>query len=212
VFATFFVTMGINERRDRERQLRKAAIIEAAWRVATADGWAGFSVERVAVEAELGRATVYGYFASVETLVLELAREALEDLHRRVAAAAGLAEALDVPVRLSQANPAGFALLFPQGHDGRSAFANQELSSLHAEAKTLLARLGRLATRSGATLPEDAQSAAAFIQGVCLAGAVVPELRASTTLRRKWQDFVFGSQLASPKPSSVPPPPAKRSR
>ncbi len=91
--------MGIAERRAREREQRRAEILRAAWDVAEEAGWAAFSVERVAARAELGRATVYGYFESFETLVLELARTALADLSERVGKTEGLAEALDVPVR-----------------------------------------------------------------------------------------------------------------
>ena len=74
------VVMGIAERRARERAQRRTDILGAAWRVATDIGWATFSVEQVAGKAELGRATVYGYFESLEALVLELAKEALGEL------------------------------------------------------------------------------------------------------------------------------------
>jgi AcrR family transcriptional regulator len=185
--------MGISERRAREREQRRLEILRCAWRVAEAKGWAGFSVERVAAEAELGRATVYGYFESLEALVLELARDALHDLSERVAAAPGLPEALDVPVRLAQNRPAAFALLFPPSPDPREAFSTEELAQVRAEAQALVGRLRRLSDRSGATLPDDARSAAAFVAGISMASAMVPELRASTTLRRRFQDFCLGS-------------------
>ncbi|MCA9644349.1 MAG: helix-turn-helix transcriptional regulator, partial [Myxococcales bacterium] len=92
--------MGIDERREREREARRAAILKAGWEVAEEQGWARFSVEKVAAKAELGRATIYGYFESLEMLVLSLAAEAIDELTERVAAAPGLSEALDVPVRL----------------------------------------------------------------------------------------------------------------
>lgn len=152
-------------------------------------GWAAFSVERVAAEAELGRATVYGYFESLEVLVLEMARVALDQLSARVAAATELAEALDVPVRFAQSNRSAFALLFPPAPDPRPPFASEALGQIQGEARQLIGRLQRLAERSGASLPEDARSATAFLSGIAMAGAVVPELSASTTLRRRWQDF-----------------------
>jgi AcrR family transcriptional regulator len=181
--------MGINERRARERERRTADILKAAWQVATTGGWAVFSIERVAAEAELGRATIYGYFDSLETLVLEMAREAHRELSDRIAQSAGLPDALDVPVRFAQSNRAGFALLFPPSPDPRPAFCTEALLQVQTEARQLLGHLQRLAERSGATLPEDSRSAAAFLTGIAMAGALVPELSESTTLRHKWQDF-----------------------
>jgi AcrR family transcriptional regulator len=183
------VVMGIAERRARERQQRRADILGAAWRVATEIGWAAFSVEQVAAQAELGRATVYGYFESLEALVLELAKEALVELSERLDKADGLAEALDVPVRFSQQRPAAFAVLFPPAPDPRPHFANEKLNEVRSEASTLIGRLQRLAERSGTALPADSRSAAAFVAGISMAGAFVPELRASTTLRHRFQDF-----------------------
>src|SRR3954464_10030128 len=107
--------MGITERRARERERRQKDILDAAWIVAGEVGWATFSVERVAAQAELGRATVYGYFESLEALVEAMADEGAELLSNRVAEADGLVEALDVPLRFSQKSPAAFALLFEQG-------------------------------------------------------------------------------------------------
>jgi AcrR family transcriptional regulator len=175
--------------RFRERERRIADILKAAWQVATAFGWAAFSVERVASEAELGRATIYGYFGSLEALVLEMARQAHEELSDRIAASPGLRDALDVPVRFSKSNRAGFALLFPPAPDPRPAFSTEGLVQIQTEARQLLGHLLRLAESSGATLPADSRSATAFLTGIAMAGAVVPELSQSTTLRRRWQDF-----------------------
>jgi len=181
--------MGISERRARERDQRRAEILRAAWLVADREGWSGFSVERVAAEAELGRATVYGYFDSLEVLVLEMARQALSDLSGRVASAADFAQALDVPVRFSQSKRAAFALLFPPIPDPRPPFSGEALKQIQLDARQLIGKLQRVAERSGASLPEDARSAAAFVAGIAMAGALVPELSESTTLRRRWQDF-----------------------
>src|SRR5262245_28349380 len=75
--------MGIAERRERERERRRQEILEAAWSVAKSGGWPQFSVERVAAVAELGRATIYGYFPSLEALVAAMADEALQQLSER---------------------------------------------------------------------------------------------------------------------------------
>jgi AcrR family transcriptional regulator len=185
--------MGIAERRQREREQRRTDIVAAAWEVAEEGGWGVFSVERVAVHAELGRATIYGYFPSLEALLVQMARDASAELSERVAAAPDLPNALDVPVRFSQQRPAAFALLFPPaGMPLKPPFDAASLDVLRREAQTLLGRLGRLAKKDGGALPEDARDAAAFLAGISLAGAVIPELRDSTTLRHRWQDFCLG--------------------
>lgn len=184
--------MGIEERRERERAQRADAILQAAWRVAGEHGWVTFSVERVAEVAELGRATIYSYFDSLEALVLAMAEDALERLSTRVAEAPGLAEALDVPVRFAQTDEAAFALLFPPARDPRPQFSSEGIANAQRVAREVLGRLHKVAERSGASLPEDAHSGAAFVAAVSMAGAVIPELRTSTTLRRQWQEFCLG--------------------
>jgi hypothetical protein len=79
--------------------------------------------------------------------------------------------------------------LFPAADDAREAFDNESLRELRARARKLIGSLTRLADRSGTNLPPDAQSAAAFLMGISMAGAVVPDLKSSTPLRRKWQTF-----------------------
>jgi AcrR family transcriptional regulator len=187
--------MGVVERRERERQQRKKAILLCAWEVAEEAGWSRFSVERVAQRAELGRATVYSYFKSVIELVAAMGEDALDVLAERLKAAPGLAEALDVPVRFAQANPAAFQLLFPpSGADPMQPFAGEELNRMRAEARRLISHLQLLARRGAAQLPDDEARAAAFLAGISLAGAVVPELAASTTLRHRWQQFCLGEE------------------
>jgi AcrR family transcriptional regulator len=182
--------MGITERREREREQRRRDILDAAWSVAEELGWATFSVERVAAKAELGRATVYGYFDSLEALVEAMAEEAVDKLSDRVGQAQRLPEALDVPLRFSQQSPAAFALLFQQGTvDARPAFSTANLQSARAEARQILGALHRLGTRSRATLPADAAEAQAFLAGIAMASVAVPELRTNTPLRRRWQEF-----------------------
>lgn len=199
--------MGIAERREREREKRRKDILAAAWTVAEAGGWPLFSMERVAVAAELGRATIYGYFPSLDALVAAMADEALQALSGRTTSAQGLAEALDAPVRFAQASPAAFALLFPPA-DARPLFTGPEITRLRDEAQQMIRALRSIAAKSGATLPEDALAAEAFLAGIAMAGATVPELRASTPLRRKWQEFCLsleppaGAAQAKPKEPS----------
>jgi AcrR family transcriptional regulator len=196
--------MGINERRDRERERRRQDILDAAWAVAEELGWPTFSVERVAARAELGRATVYGYFESLDDLIAAMAEEALELLSNGVAEAQGLSEGLDVPLRFSQRHPAAFALLFHQGAvDARPAFSTAGLERARAEARQILGALHRLGSRSPAALPADAAEAQAFLAGIAMAGVAVPELRSNTPLRRRWQDFCLAVGLRQEAPADA---------
>jgi len=195
--------MGIAERRERERERRRREILDAAWSVAEMGGWPSFSMERVAAKAELGRATLYGYFASLEALVAAMAEEALQHLASRTTLAQGLAEALDAPVRFSQASPAAFALLFPHAADLRPTFSSPDLVRLRDEAQQMVRALRSMAAKAGASLPEDAASAEAFLAGIAMAGATVPELRQNTPLRRKWQEFCLSLETGSIKAPAV---------
>jgi AcrR family transcriptional regulator len=164
--------MGIAERREREREKRRREILTAAWAVAETGGWPLFSMERVAAAAELGRATIYGYFPSLDALVTTMAEEA---------------------------RPAAFALLFPPA-DCRPLFGGPEITRLREEAQQMIRALRSIAARSGATLPDDAAAAEVFLEGIAMAGATVPELRESTSLRRRWQEFCLSLE---PRPNGA---------
>jgi len=181
--------MGTNERRDRERKRRRDDILASAWKVAERDGFSRFSLERVASDAEVGRATIYSYFISIDELVAEMASEALEYFRERLEQAESIEDALDVPVRLAQLRPAYFELLFPQVRDDRPHMASKELRAIQQTARELIGRLGRVAERQSTALPEDARVRAALIAGISMASATVPELKASTTLRHQFQEI-----------------------
>jgi AcrR family transcriptional regulator len=159
--------------------------------------------------AELGRATVYGYFESLDALVEAMAEEAVTMLSDRVADAQGLTEALDVPLRFSQQRRAAFTLLFQQ--DARPAFSTEGLAQARAEARQILAALHRFSTRT--SLPGNAAEAQAFLVAIAMAGVAVPELRTSTPLRRRWQDFCLAEGIrqsaGDDAPASAPKPSTK---
>ena len=62
--------MGILERKERERELRKASIIECAMKVFLAKGIVSSTMDEIAVCAELNKATLYLYFKNKEELIL----------------------------------------------------------------------------------------------------------------------------------------------
>jgi AcrR family transcriptional regulator len=89
------------ERKTRQRAANRAAIIEAARRVAAREGTSGLALRAVAAEAGYAPASVYEYFRNRAELVLALAAEDLSRLAKdlrdtqkengRIAAAVGIA-------------------------------------------------------------------------------------------------------------------------
>ncbi len=70
--------MGVTQRRIREREARVALILDAALRVLTSRGLHDGTMEEIAEEAELGKATLYYYFPSKETILSALVEMTIE--------------------------------------------------------------------------------------------------------------------------------------
>jgi len=64
--------MGIAERKEREKQQRRNAIIDAAERLIFEKGYENTTMDMVAEEAELSKGTLYLYFKSKEDLYLAI--------------------------------------------------------------------------------------------------------------------------------------------
>ncbi|MGI8930355.1 MAG: TetR/AcrR family transcriptional regulator [Candidatus Limnocylindria bacterium] len=64
--------MGVRERRERERQQRKAAILEATRDIAAREGWQAATIRRVADALELSTPTIYEHFDSKDAILGEL--------------------------------------------------------------------------------------------------------------------------------------------
>jgi len=72
--------MGVRERREKERELRRTAIIEAAKTLYSQHGLDGVSMDRIAQEAELAKGTIYLYFKSREELMMAIISHEMEHL------------------------------------------------------------------------------------------------------------------------------------
>ena len=75
--------MGVKERRVRDKLRRKSEIIEAAEIVIFDKGIQSATMSDIAKQAELGKATLYGYYKSKDEILLEINQRA----HNRLAAA-----------------------------------------------------------------------------------------------------------------------------
>jgi AcrR family transcriptional regulator len=67
--------MGIAERREREKALRRVTILASAKEVAMFKGVERMSMEDIAEKAELAKATLYQYFPGKEAILNELCEE-----------------------------------------------------------------------------------------------------------------------------------------
>ena len=76
--------MGTKERRDRERQELRQAILRASRDIAAQEGWQSVSIRKVAERIEYSPPTIYEHFASKEALLVELMREGFRLLMQRV--------------------------------------------------------------------------------------------------------------------------------
>ena len=77
--------MGIPERRERERQERRDAIVGAASRVFLRKGLSQATMEDIAREAELSKGALYLYFKNKDELFLNIALAALADFDELIA-------------------------------------------------------------------------------------------------------------------------------
>ncbi len=69
------MVMGISERREREKNERRRAILECAKELILQNGVERLSMEDVAQRAELSKATIYLYFSGKEVLLNEICEE-----------------------------------------------------------------------------------------------------------------------------------------
>jgi AcrR family transcriptional regulator len=97
-----------SERRAREHSATRAAILEAARRVATRDGARDLSLRAVAAEAGFAPAALYGYFDGKDELLLALAADDLSFLSRAMRDAAAGQEGKG---KLAAASAAALSLL-----------------------------------------------------------------------------------------------------
>ena len=73
--------MGVAERRERDREARRQAILRSAGRLFRERPYDDVRVEDIAAAADVGKGTVYLYFADKDAIVAALAAVVLADLH-----------------------------------------------------------------------------------------------------------------------------------
>jgi AcrR family transcriptional regulator len=81
--------MGIQERKERERETRRAEILEAAKAVFSDRGLQASTMDQVADAVELSKGTLYLYFSCKEELYVSIFLEGLDKLIQRFREAVG---------------------------------------------------------------------------------------------------------------------------
>lgn len=87
--------MGIEERRDRERQAVTDSILDAARELFLAEGYQSVSIRKIAERIEYSPAAIYSYYPSKDDIFLALAKEGFHRLDAKVQAAAGSGNPLE---------------------------------------------------------------------------------------------------------------------
>ncbi|GAB4111363.1 MAG: TetR/AcrR family transcriptional regulator [Roseiflexaceae bacterium] len=79
--------MGIRERRERERQELRQAILQAAHTIGAGEGWQNLTIRKVADQIEYSPPVIYEHFASKDAILAELLRNGTKQLRESMRAA-----------------------------------------------------------------------------------------------------------------------------
>jgi AcrR family transcriptional regulator len=77
--------LGLEERRKRERENRKNAILKAARRLFFEKGFKPVTVESIAKKAELSKGSIYLYYNSKEEIYTQILLSDIDKFHERIA-------------------------------------------------------------------------------------------------------------------------------
>jgi AcrR family transcriptional regulator len=72
------MTVGIKQRRERERQATQWAILQAALEIASEDNWEAVTIRRLAERIEYSPSAIYKYFEGKEAILLALLRQGFQ--------------------------------------------------------------------------------------------------------------------------------------
>ena len=118
----------IAERREEEKERRRAEILDAAVALYAHQGWDAVTVDQVARSARLSRALVYVYFKDKDDLLFGIGERAMHTLRDRfAAAAAGATLGLDQVEGIGRAY-IGYAHEFPHFFDFCTRFQAHSVS------------------------------------------------------------------------------------
>jgi AcrR family transcriptional regulator len=81
--------MGITERRLKEKEKVRTAILTTAWQMVKEEGWQSLSIRKIADAIEYSVPVIYDHFESKEAILLEFGNEGLRLLTKKIQQAKG---------------------------------------------------------------------------------------------------------------------------
>ena len=175
--------MGIRERQERERELVRRAILDAARDLFVSEGYANVSIRKIAERIEYSAAAIYGYFPSKDDIFFALAEEGFQLLGTPLdySAPAG-ADPLDhlryAFLRLyefSKQHPQYFALMFVDREVPRIS-QEYERFAFARECKSRVIDLARTCVDAGVFPPSTKPFAAFRVLSMAMFGVAVMRL------------------------------------
>lgn len=81
--------MGITERKQRQKEEVRAAILSSAWKMVREEGWQALSIRKIAEAIEYSNPVIYSHFENKEAILLEFTKEGFLKLTNKLRAALG---------------------------------------------------------------------------------------------------------------------------
>jgi AcrR family transcriptional regulator len=79
--------MGINDRKQRQKEEVRASILATAWEMVITEGWPSFSIRKIADAIEYSVPVIYSHFENKDAILLEFNRKGFQLLAESMAAA-----------------------------------------------------------------------------------------------------------------------------
>ena len=76
--------MGIVERKIRQKEEVRTAILNAAWQTVTEEGWQALSIRKIAEAIEYSVPVIYDHFANKEAILYELTKQGFQLLNQQL--------------------------------------------------------------------------------------------------------------------------------
>lgn len=120
--------MGVQERKEQEKQLRRKDIVDAAETVFFSKGYEAATMDDVAKKAEFSKRTVYVYFRSKEQLYFEIMVRGYKILLKRIEVALGGTLVLNASAKIKLIGKTlyEFGVTYPDYFDAIMSYENGE--------------------------------------------------------------------------------------
>src|SRR5262245_41773091 len=76
--------MGVTERRLRDREKIKSAILSTAWQMVKEEGWQSLSIRKIADAIEYSIPVIYDHFENKDAILFEFAKEWIKKLAKKI--------------------------------------------------------------------------------------------------------------------------------